>query len=222
LFEEYHQLSRELGSDQGTAQALNNLALVLQTGGDFAGAKPLCEQALAIFVRLQDLPGAAWLQSRLGDLERKLGDFAAARKSYEGALATFERLGDQRGLARTMVDVAALTLEQGNDIEAHRILKQALLSFRDLENRLGVARTLEEFANFAVTRGHAERALRLAGAAGAIRHSIGAAALRDGLTQTVKLDSARQALGSAALDAEVSGWSMPLEAAIRYALEDYS
>jgi predicted ATPase len=220
IFEECLRLSQQAGNDLATAQALNNLARLLETNGDFAGAKPLCEQALALFGGQRDLPGMAWLQSRLGDLERKLGNFDAARHSYERAMATFEKLGDRRGLARTMVDFAALMFRQEKDDEAYRILSQALISFRDLGNRRGVSLALEQFADFAASRGDAKRALRLAGAAGAIRHSFGAVTIRDGISQSGTLDSARLALGAEALEPEMDGWSMSMEAAIRYALND--
>src|SRR5262249_25541375 len=83
IFEECLRLSEEAGNDRATAQVLNNLARLLEAGGDFAGAKPLCEEALALFGRQRDMPGVAWLESRLGDLERKLGNFDAARSSYD-------------------------------------------------------------------------------------------------------------------------------------------
>src|SRR5262245_35291168 len=220
IFEECLRLSQEAGDDQATAQVLNNLARLLEAVGDFAGAKPLCEEALALFGRQRDMPGVAWLESRLGDLERKLGNFDAARSSYDRALTTFEKLGDRRGFARTMVDVAALMFQHGKEHEAHRILSQALISFRDVGNRRGVALALEQFAEFAASRGDAKRALRLAGAAGAIRHSFGAVTVRDGISQSVTLDSARLALGAEALEPEMDSWSMSMDAAIRYAVKD--
>jgi len=219
VFEECLKLCEEAGNERGIAGALNNIALVLQTGGDFGGAKPICERALTIFVRLQDLQGTAWLQSRLGDLERQLGDLAAARRAYDRALSIFEKLGDRWAIGRTMVDLAALAFEQGNHAEAYRILTQAIVFFRDLRNRRGIALALERFAEFAASRGDAKHAIRLAGAAGAIRHSIGAAVLNDGLKQARDLDAARIALGNAALDVEMDGWSMNMEAAIHYALD---
>ena len=214
-FEEALQICRKLGDEQLIAQALNNVAIVLQSKGHFADAKPLCEQAHAMFVRLKNVQGAAWLESRLGDLEWKLGDLKAARNSYGRALATFEKLGDRWAHARNLVDVAALTFEEGGESEAYRILGHAVTSFRDMGSRSGVAFALEKFAEFAAARREAERAVRLAGAASAIRHSIGAKAAE----QSSPLNSARLALGSSALDAEMDGWSMSLEAAIQYAMQ---
>jgi predicted ATPase len=220
IFEESLQICCKAGDEKLIAQALNNVAIVLQTKGQLADAKPLCEQAHDIFVRLHNLAGAAWLESRLGDLEWKLGDLNAARRSYARAVATFEKLGDRWAHARNLVDVAALTFEQGQESEAYGILEQAIRSFRDLGSRRGIALVLEKFAEFAAAHNDAKRAIRLAGAASAVRHSIGTNAQSAGMEQSRKLDSARIALGSSALDIEMDGWSMSIEAAIQYAMND--
>jgi tetratricopeptide (TPR) repeat protein len=219
IFEECHKLSQEAGDELRVAQALNNQAYLHQISGDSSGAKPLCEQALEIFDRIQDLAGSSLLQSRLGDLERGAGNLTAAHNWYERALAGFEKLGDRTSIARTMVDVAVLRFEQGENREAYKILSQALMSFRDLGNSHGIARALEEYAGFAASRNEPDRALRLAGAADAIRHRLlGRGALSDRPALLRKLDNARRVLGGAALDAEMYGWSISIEAAIQYAL----
>jgi tetratricopeptide (TPR) repeat protein len=94
------------------APTLTQFSFFLQSSRDFAGAKPLCERALAILPRLEDWTGAAWEQSRLGDIERQLGNLDADDTAYERALAAFERLGDRVGLAGTKVDAAVLLFEQ--------------------------------------------------------------------------------------------------------------
>src|SRR5262249_53308946 len=53
-FEEALQICRKLGDEQLIAQALNNVAIVLQNKGHLADAKPLCEQAHAMFVRVKN------------------------------------------------------------------------------------------------------------------------------------------------------------------------
>ena len=96
LFEECLRLSQEAGSELTVAQSLSNLTYILKEDGDLTGAKALAEQALAIFVRLKDFGGAAWLQHRLGDLEREQGNAGVARVWYERALATFENSAIER------------------------------------------------------------------------------------------------------------------------------
>jgi predicted ATPase len=222
LFEECLRVSQEAGSELTVAQSLANLAYILKEDGDLTGAKVLAERALAIFVRLKDFAGAAWLQSRLGDLEREQGNVGVAKVWYERALAMFEKLGDRAGLARTMIDLAAVAFDQGQDGEAHTTLAQALTLFRDMAHRRGIANVLEAFASFAAKRDRAARALCLAGAADAIRHKTGAVvhSKSDRTPLARELDRARQRLGDAAVAAEMQGWSITMEAAIQYALNE--
>jgi tetratricopeptide (TPR) repeat protein len=220
-FQECLQLLEEAGDERGIAQALNNLAVVRRDTGDFAEAKQLCEQALAIFGRRKDFAGAAYMQGMLGDLERQLGNPTAAKSWYDQAVEGFQRMGDQPGVTRIMVDVGVLLYERGERREGQAILAQALKSFRDMGNRQGTARALEEFAGIAADKGQVVRAMHLASAAASVRHRwMGRSALKDRPSLLRRLDAVRQTLGPAALDAEMYGWAMTLEAAIEYALND--
>jgi hypothetical protein len=164
---------------------------------------------------------AAWLENRMGDLECQLGNAAAATTWYQRSLTSFERVGDEAGLARTRVDFAALMCSTGESQRTRVLLEQALLSFRGMGNKRGLTRALDGFAAFAARHGHPERALRLAGAADAIRHSVGAVVY--GEQRAIfgrELNETRKALGDAALRAEMDGWSMTLDAALDYALSE--
>ena len=100
-------------------------------------------------------------------------------------------------------------------------MAEALALFRDLGHRRGIARVLDIFGGAAAHHGQAERALRLAGAAGAIRHALGAPLFQaEEVALARDLDPARQSLGDAAVSAEMEGWSMTMEAAIEYALSE--
>jgi hypothetical protein len=110
---------------------------------------------------------------------------------------------------------------QGHRDRARTLLAHALTSFRDMGSKRGVTRALDGFAAFAARYGAPERALRLAGAADAIRHTVGAAVFgAERATFGRELNEARKTLGDAALAAEMEGWTMTLEAAVDYALGD--
>ena len=72
-----------------TATSLNNLALLLEAQGDYAAAKPLYEQALAIrkAVLGERHPDTANSLNNLAVLLEAQGDYAAAKPLYEQALA---------------------------------------------------------------------------------------------------------------------------------------
>ena len=72
-----------------TAPSLNNLAELLDEQGDYAAAKPLYEQALAIrkAVLGERHPDTAQSLNNLAALLESQGDYAAAKPLLEQALA---------------------------------------------------------------------------------------------------------------------------------------
>src|SRR5256886_15737987 len=131
-------------------------------------------ECLSIFRGLGDRTGVAWSLNYQGDVARDQGDSAAARTLYEQGLAIFRELGDRWGIAGTLADLGSLAREQRNCPRAHSLYRESLKIFQELEHKRGIARLLECFACTAAAELEAERSLRLAGAAAALRQSIGA------------------------------------------------
>jgi predicted ATPase len=215
-FEESLVVWRELGDQQAVARALSNLATVVKLQGEYSRARALYAECLSIFERLGDRTGVAWSLNSQGDVARDQGESAAARVLYESSLAIFRELGDRWGIAGTVADLGSLAREQGDCSAANSLHRESLNIFRELEHKRGIARLLECFACTAAAQLQAERSLRLAGAAAALRQNIGAS-----LTPTeqakleVILDPARHALtNTAGATAWLEGWAMPVEKAI--------
>jgi hypothetical protein len=139
---------------------------------------------------------------------------------YEQGLAIFRELGDRWGIAGTLADLGTLSREDHNFLAAHTLYRESLRVFQELDHKRGIARLLECFAFSAAAQSQAERSLRLAGAAAALRQNIGAP-----LTPAEQhkldaiLDPARQALTNAAgTTAWLEGWATPVETAIEEVL----
>jgi predicted ATPase len=216
LFEEALVLWRELGDRKAVARALSNLASVAKLQGDYPRARSLYAECLSIFEELGDRTGVAWSLNSQGDIARDQGDAAAAQTLYEQGLAIFRELGDCWGIAGTLADLGNLAREQGNCPTAHSLHGESLKMFRELEHKRGIARLLECFACSAAAQLQAERSLRLAGAAAALRQNIGAPLTP---AEQAKLEAilgpARQALSNtASTTAWLEGWAMPVEKAI--------
>jgi len=220
MFEECLKLSEEAGDDRSVARALINLGqFLLKYQNDPAAARAMFEKALSIFERLNSLADIAMALSHLGDVARNLGDPAAAQAKYERALAILRGLGDRWAVALTLVDLGELMAAQGEPRVGLGMLAQALGLARELGYRLGIARVLDAFARSAARRGQAQRALRLAGAADAIRAALRAPRFQnEEVALARELDPARQALGAAASAVAMEGRSMSMENAIEYAL----
>jgi len=220
LFEESLVLWKELGDEKAVARSLSNLANVVKLQGDYARARSLYSECLSIFRGLGDRTGVAWSTNYQGDVARDQGDSAAARTLYEQGLAIFRELDDRWGIAGTLADLGSLAGEQRNYPTAHSLYGESIKIFQELNHKRGIARLLECFACSAAAQFQAERSLRLAGAAAALRQNIGAPLTP---AEQVKLEAslgpARQAMtNTAGATAWLEGWGLSAEKAIEEVL----
>jgi predicted ATPase/serine/threonine protein kinase len=216
LSEESLALWRELQDVLAVARALSNLADIARLQDDYSHARALYEESLSMFRERGDRTGVAWALNHQGDVARDQGDSAAARSLYEQSLATFRELGDRWGIAGSLADLGNLAREQEDYHTAGSQYQESIRLFQELEHKRGIARLLESFACLAASQSESERSLRLAGAAAALRQSIGAPLTpAEGIKLEKCLEPARRGLttttgGSAWLE----GWMMPVERAI--------
>jgi len=183
--------------------------------GDYDRALSLQAECLSIFRGLGDRIGIAWSLNYQGDVARDQGD-SAARTLYEQGLAIFRELGDRWGIASTLADLGSLAREQGDYSTARALYGESIRLFQELNHKRGIARLLECSACSAAAQLEAERSLRLAGAAAALRQNIGAPLTS---TEQAKLEAAlkpaRQALtNTVAAKAWLDGSALPVEKAI--------
>jgi tetratricopeptide (TPR) repeat protein len=220
LFEESLVLWRELGDQKAVARSLSNLANIVKLEGDNASARSLYAECLSIFQDLGDWTGVAWSMNYQGDVARDQGDSAGARTLYEQALAIFRELDDRWGVAGTLADLGSLAREQGNYPTAHSMYRESIKLFQELDHKRGIARLLECFACSAAAQLGAERSLRLAGAAAALRENIGAPLTpAEQAKLEASLHPARQALTNAVgVTAWLEGRALPVEEAVAEAL----
>jgi predicted ATPase len=226
LFEASLGLWRELGDQQAIARALSNLANVVKLQGEYSRARALYVECLSIFRGLGDRMGVAWSLNYQGDVAHDQGDSAAARTLYEQGLAIFRDVCDRWGIAGTLADLGSLAREKGDYSTARSMYRESITVFQELDHRRGIARLLEYFACLAAAQLEAERSLRLAGAAAALRQNIGAplTSAEQAKLET-SLHTARQALtNKEGATAWLEGWALPAERAIEEVLmpEDLS
>ena len=210
LFLESLALAREAGNRAVEARDLFWLGEVAFDDGDDDAARAWAEEALASLEATGSRLNASAALRLLGDVEARQGRADSARKHYEASLAQARQIG--RWLAAwSAVHLADLLTEQHDHAGARALLTEALTTYRDAGDRQGIARSLEGCARLAATAGPAAQALRLAGAAAALRAAIGAP-LRP--AQRVTLDrhlaTARGALGARAAGAAwAEGQALP-------------
>jgi tetratricopeptide (TPR) repeat protein len=164
----------------------------------------------------------AWSLNHQGDVARAQGDLPAARRVYEQGLTIFREQDDGPGVATSLLDLGRLASDEGAHDRAHTLFAESLRISRQLGRKWDIAGVLEEMARSAARQERWEQALRLGGAATALRQRIGAPLAP---TEKVKLDAdldpARRGLpGAAATTAWMSGWAMSPDGAIEYGLEN--
>ena len=122
--------SKAVGRHPNIAVSLNNLAALLREQGDYAAAKTLYEQALAICKEVQGErhPDTATSLNNLGELLQDQGDLAGAKVLLEQALAIRKAvLGERhRDTAVSLNNLAALLEALGDYAAAKPLLEQAV------------------------------------------------------------------------------------------------
>ena len=165
---------RQLGDPNQIAASISNLGGLAQEQGRFEEADSLEREAQSMFREIGNWVGVAWSLNHLGDQARGRGEHDEARERYAEALELFQSLGDGWGQGRTLHDTAELASSQGDFQEAHRLLRQALHVFAELAHHRGIAKVLDSLAVMLSQQDEPVAAFELAGAAAAIRETLGA------------------------------------------------
>jgi predicted ATPase len=162
-----------------------------------------------------------WSLHTLGCIEQEAGNLEAARAYFTDSLQINKEASHEDGESVSLFHLGDLALDERNYKDATLLLSESLRIQADLGNRVRIATSLEAFAGLAAAQDQASRALRLAGAAAALRKSIGtgqAPPWQAKLDQ--RLAPAREVLGQQTANAWAEGQAMPLKKAVGYALEE--
>ena len=172
LLEESLVLCEQLGDRPIQALSLMRLASVTRDQGDFAGAHRFYDHALAIRRELGDQSGIAHVLSNMGWLALYADQHVSAQALQEESLAIRRQLGERREVAVSFTVLGRVAFARGRPAEARTLYAESLRVHAELGNDWGVAIALEGLAEL-VAQDQPERALRLGGAAHAVRTSIG-------------------------------------------------
>ena len=158
-----------LGSEHpSTAMSLNNLAGLLMDQGDFAGARPLYERALAIREKVlgPEHPATAASLNNLACLLHDQGDLAGARPLYERALAIHEKaLGPEHpNTATSLSNLARVLRDTGHANEAEPLFQRAIAVGEKVRGRdhPQTQRYASHYARLLVQTGRTSEALTVA------------------------------------------------------------
>ncbi|MDQ2783406.1 MAG: tetratricopeptide repeat protein [Chloroflexota bacterium] len=123
-------------------KALRGAGLLATWQGDFAAARSLHEESLALYRALDDRLGIANALENLGLVAREQGDYAAAAALHAESLTIRRALGDRRGIAGCLNNLGLVARDQGDYLAARALFAEGLAIHRDLSDPQGIANAL--------------------------------------------------------------------------------
>jgi predicted ATPase/DNA-binding CsgD family transcriptional regulator len=193
-------------------------ATIIARQGQLDDAQLAYEDALDV-LRDNNGWGVAQTLYGFGGLAQARGDHDAALGHFRAALALYREIDARPEIARCLAGIGWVALARGELPLARTSLAESLQLSLATGQRLVLARGLEAFATLAVASADPSRAVKLAGAALALREAVGhgpaagGPGRRDGL-----LDAVREQLGPPAVAALLAeGSAMSAHEAVRFA-----
>ncbi|MCX6843714.1 MAG: tetratricopeptide repeat protein [candidate division WOR-3 bacterium] len=141
------------GRKKDQAVDLHQLAVIAQDQGDYAEARKLYDQSLAIEKELGNKSGIALTLGQIASLAMDQGDYDDARAGYEKILTVFKELADKASTATTFHQLGTLAQNQGDLAEARKLYDQSLAIAQELGDKVGIAKTQIALGNVALGQG---------------------------------------------------------------------
>jgi tetratricopeptide (TPR) repeat protein len=219
------QIGRELGSSLILCFALGVFShYVALPRGDIITARTYAEESSRYAREI----GMSWAEAQgevvMARISSILGQWDEARQYAQKAAAIFQNLRDPGTLTIAYNELAGIELHTGNLAEARRYLKECIITGKELNLRTIVAQALESYAYIAQAQNLPIRAVRLLGAAEAVREGLGTSViavhrLENDYESTVTWLHAQ--FDETVYDEYWSeGCGMSMEQAVSYALEE--
>lgn len=145
----------------GRLSALRTAATLARYQTDYADARTLFEQALAVSRRLGDRAAQAVITRELGNVAHGAGDYPTALRCYEGSLALCREIGDRQGESAVQGNLGLVAWQHGDPAAGRRHLEACLAIRRELGDEVGIAYALHLLADIAWSEGHQDEACSL-------------------------------------------------------------
>jgi len=212
-------MARNLGDRALELHALFNSAFNLLFTGDYEMAMARWQRAADIANEIGDRAMAARAAQSIGFALLLSGQPAAAIPVLEAVQPQWEELGNSLQVAETGAAIATARHRSGDTQTATVLYRESLKMIHEVGNLPLTAAGLDGLAGLASSQGLHERAVRLSGAAAALKERIGGSQPMRGLWEEADIAAARAAMGDeAAAAALAEGRAMTVDQALAYAL----
>ncbi len=155
------ELFREVGDENGVAEATFRIGVIASRVGDLGRARRLWEDSLATWQRLGDTVGELQALGNLGWLEFEEGDRERGRELVERSLAMSREVGWTWWEVAQLGNLAEHALKDGKTEEGERQAREYLALARTIEDRTNTVFGLGLLAWAAADRADVKRATTL-------------------------------------------------------------
>jgi predicted ATPase/DNA-binding SARP family transcriptional activator len=154
-------LAGAAGQTAARAKAVYALGEHVSVAGEHEQALALCEESLALWRRLEDMPGIARALEFLGSMNVFFDRHGTARVLLEEGLALFRELSDREGITRLLNELGNLAYRMGDLDAACRHYEECTAICRDLGDLFGLFAPVGNLALIAHYRDDDGKARRL-------------------------------------------------------------
>ena len=213
-------LARAIDDPVNVARSLNNLGILALARGDRDAAIPLFEESLTLWRQIRSDGPAALALLFLGRAAHEQGDQTRAASLLEESVVRARRSGYSRATGPALYLLGRVARAQGRHDRSARLFLESLAVRREQADRRGIAECFEGLADAAQATQKSDVAIRLIGAADALREAIGAPRPPAASTLRTQLETDLRSRVGERFDAvRADGAALSLDAAVRYALQ---
>jgi tetratricopeptide (TPR) repeat protein len=141
------------------ARALRLQGIVSALKGNYVKSESLLQKSLAIFTKVNNLPGIAKALQNLGNISISKGERTKALEYGLQALKINEKLNDKKGIVRSFDNLGNLYFQQEEYDKALEYGSKALELFQELNDKIGISNSLSNLGSIYWSKG--EHALAL-------------------------------------------------------------
>jgi predicted ATPase/class 3 adenylate cyclase len=143
------------------ANGLRGAGMLARQQGDYAQAKAMHEQSLALFRKMEDKLGIARELDALGEIAQCQGNYAQAIELHTESLALRYEIDDKEGIAVSLGQLGSIARDRGQYQYARDLLEQSLELNRATGDKLYTALSLNNLGLVACLLCEYERATAL-------------------------------------------------------------
>lgn len=144
---------------QARATALNNLGIIYCDKGKRNKGLRFCEEALRIYVGLNNKDGEAYVLTSMGVIHKNMGHMDQALILHKKALHNCHEIENKNGEGTVLCNIGDILIFKGLTDRAFRMYKKALDIFIDNGNKRGIALAKGGLARICYIKGDLELAI---------------------------------------------------------------